>query len=44
MRDDRYPIAVFVIAVFILGCLTGAVITDHAWKTETNQKQEAPTP
>ncbi|MDX3525117.1 hypothetical protein P1P75_01300 [Streptomyces sp. ID05-39B] len=44
MRDERPAIAVFMVAIFILGMLTGALITDHAWKAEINQTEEAPTP
>ncbi|ATI18919.1 hypothetical protein SEA_SQUEAKYCLEAN_56 [Streptomyces phage SqueakyClean] len=44
MRDDRPVIVVILLASFILGMLTGAVITDHAWKAKINQTQEVPTP
>ncbi|MEU0674509.1 hypothetical protein ABZ330_16750 [Streptomyces sp. NPDC006172] len=43
-RDDRPTIVVFLIAAFVLGALNGALITDHAWKTQTSQTQEAQTP
>lgn len=37
-------IVVFLIAAFVLGMLNGALITDHAWKTKTDQTQEETTP
>jgi hypothetical protein len=37
VRDNRPTIAVIMLAIFVLGMLTGAVITDHAWKAATNQ-------
>ncbi|QJD50702.1 membrane protein [Streptomyces phage Issmi] len=45
MRRDNTPVIVtFVVAVFVLGLLSGAVITDHAWKASTRQTQEDTTP
>ncbi|QPB09882.1 hypothetical protein KGG73_gp48 [Streptomyces phage Sentinel] len=45
MKRDNAPVIVtFMLAVFILGMLSGAVITDHAWKAQINQTQEVPTP
>ncbi|WJN62595.1 hypothetical protein [Streptomyces phage phiScoe1] len=39
MKRDNHPVIVtFMLAIFILGMLTGAVITDHAWKAEINQE------
>ncbi|MFJ3775262.1 hypothetical protein ACIPX0_26575 [Streptomyces sp. NPDC090075] len=36
MKQDHRPVIVtFVVAVFVLGMLTGALITDHAWKAST---------
>jgi hypothetical protein len=34
----------FVVAVFVLGLLSGALITDHAWKASTHYAQEEHTP
>jgi hypothetical protein len=43
-RDDRPVIVTFMLAIFVLGMLTGAVITDHAWKAKSNETQEVRTP
>jgi hypothetical protein len=37
-------IVTFMLAVFILGMLSGALITDHTWKAKTNETQEVRTP
>lgn len=44
MRDPRPVIAVFVTAVFILGMLSGSLITDHAWERQVNETREVRTP
>lgn len=45
MRHDNSPVVVtFMLAIFILGMLSGALITDHAWKAETHRTQEASNP
>jgi hypothetical protein len=43
-RDNSPVIVTFMLAVFILGMLSGAVITDHAWKAQTRQTQEVCNP
>jgi hypothetical protein len=43
-RDNTPVIVTFMVAVFVLGLLSGALITDHAWKASTHQTQEASTP
>lgn len=39
-RDNRPVIVTFMLAIFVLGMLTGAVITDHAWKARTYETRE----
>ena len=39
-RDNRPVIVTFAIAIFILGVLAGAYITDHASRPQTIEAQE----
>jgi hypothetical protein len=43
-RDNRPVIVTFALAIFILGMLTGAYITDHAHRAQTIEAQEVLTP
>lgn len=45
MRRDNSPVVVtFMLATFILGMLSGALITDHAWERQVNETREVRNP